>query len=166
MARTKTPIDLIDSGSATSGHLAQADGAGGTSFGPFSATSHDHERFIVFTFTDPTADLTTGDNKAFVHIPAPMAGMNLTAVHAVVSTAPVTSGVTIQIHNVTSAADMLSTELTIDATETGSETAATPAVIDTAEDDVALNDVIRLDIDAVGGTAAKGLCVTLTFEMP
>jgi hypothetical protein len=61
---------------------------------------------------------------------------------------------------------MLTTKITIDSTETGSDTAATPAVIDTANDDVATNDVIRIDVDAISTTAAKGLIVTLTFKLP
>ncbi len=62
---------------------------------------------------------------------------------------------------------MLSTAITIDTTETGSDTAATAAVINTSNDDVTTNDVIRVDVDAIhSGTAAKGLIVTLDFRIP
>ena len=92
--------------------------------------------------------------------------MDLVDVHAEVITAGTTGTTDIQIHNVTQAADMLSTKLTIDSGETGSDTAAAAAVIDTANDDVAENDMLRIDIDAVSTTAAQGLIVTLGFRLP
>jgi hypothetical protein len=61
---------------------------------------------------------------------------------------------------------MLSTKITIDSGETGSDTAAAAAVIDTSEDDIATNDLIRVDVDAISTTAAKGLVVTLEFRLP
>ena len=51
-------------------------------------------------------------------------------------------------------------------TETGSDTAATAAVINASNDHVNTNDVIRVDLDAVQTTAAKGLIVTLGFQLP
>lgn len=121
-------------------------------------------RYIQFVVTNYTSDTSTGDGKAYAHIPNSLNGLNLVEVHAEVITAGTTNTTDIQIHNLTQAADMLSTKLTIDSTETGSDTAATAAVIDTANDDVAENDVIRIDVDAVHSTPAKGLLVTLGFE--
>jgi hypothetical protein len=48
----------------------------------------------------------------------------------------------------------------------GEHTAATAAVINASYDDVAENDLLRIDIDAVSTTAPKGLIVTLGFAMP
>lgn len=113
---------------------------------------------------DFTTSLTTGDGKYYIHIPASFNGMNLITVHAEVITAGITGTTDIQIRNVTDSVDMLSTELTIDSNETGSDTAVTPAVIDTTKDDVATNDLLAVDIDAISsGTAPKGLLVTLEF---
>ena len=81
-------------------------------------------------------------------------------------TAGTTNTLDIQIHNLTQTADMLSTKLTIDSAETDSATAATAAVIDTANDDVATGDRIRIDVDAVHTTASKGLVVELQFALP
>lgn len=108
-------------------------------------------------------DVTTGDGKSYLHIPTALNGVNLISVHAEVITAGTTGTTDIQIHNVTQAVDMLSTKLTIDSAETGSDTAATPAVIDTNNDDVAAHDLIRVDVDAVSSTAPKGLLITLGF---
>lgn len=105
----------------------------------------------------------TGDGKAYLHIPPDISGLNLVYVHAEVETAGTTGTMDIQIHNVTQAADMLTTKLTIDSGETGSDTAATAAVIDTANDDVSTNDLLRIDVDAVHTTPAEGLIVTMGF---
>lgn len=119
---------------------------------------------FVIPVEDGGTNLSTGNNKAFVTIPAKLDGMNLSSVHARVITAPTGAAISIQVHNLTDTTDMLSTALTIDATEVGSDTAATPAVIDTAADDVATNDVIQIDIDQVGSTVTgAGLVVRLGF---
>jgi|GEM_PF-2024754 len=118
---------------------------------------------VIFEFG---ASVQTGDGKFYLHVSSAIAGMNLVAVHAEVITAGTTGTSDIQIANVTQAADMLSTVITIDSAETGSDTAATPAVIDTGNDDVAENDLLRIDVDAVSTTAPLGLIVTLEFRLP
>jgi len=118
---------------------------------------------VVIQVVSPTTDLSTGDGKFYLTIPPELNGMVLSAVHARVITAGTTNTTDIQIANVTDAVDILSTKLTIDSTETGSDTAATPAVINASNDDMATNDLIRIDIDAVSTTAPKGLIIRLTF---
>lgn len=120
----------------------------------------------VLVTTDFDTDTAVADGGNFFHIPAGLDGYNIVEVHAEVITAGTTNTTDVQIANVTSAADILSTKLTIDSAETGSDTAATPAVINAAEDDVAENDLLRFDIDAVSTTAAKGLIVTVGFRKP
>lgn len=123
-------------------------------------------RYFQLVCYDWTTDIATGDGKYYMHITPALTGMNLVYVHAFVVTAGTTGTTDIQIANVTDAVDMLSTKLTIDSTETGSNTAATPAVINTSTDDVATNDVLRIDIDAASTTKPKGLVVTLGFQLP
>lgn len=113
-----------------------------------------------------SSSLATGDGQGFFRVPDELNGMNLTGVAAAVYTAGTTGTCDIQIRNKTQSADMLTTKLTIDSTETDSSTAATAAVIDTANDDVATGDIIAIDIDAVQTTAAKGLVVQMRFELP
>lgn len=117
-------------------------------------------QLVVVEFT---ASVSTGNGKFYFHVDDRVAGLNLKAVHAEVISAGTTGTTDIQIQNVTQAADMLSTVITIDSGETGSDTAATPAVIDTANDDVAENDLLRVDIDAVQTVPPQGLIVTLKF---
>ena len=124
-------------------------------------------RYVQVMVTAPTGETEAGDGAAYIHIPAAYAGMNLVEVHAEVITAPTGSAETYNIYNVTDSVDMLSTALTIDAGETGSDTAATAAVINTSNDDVAQNDLLRIDVDGVGSTtAAQGLIITLGFQLP
>ena len=121
---------------------------------------------ITLLVSDPAGSaITTGDGKAYWRVPSALNGMDLTAVAAAVTTASSSGIPTVQIHNLTQAADMLSTKLTIDANETDSSTAAAAAVIDAANDDVATGDMLRIDID-VAGTGAKGLMVELQFRLP
>lgn len=120
-------------------------------------------RGVQIVVTDFTTDVATGNGQFYFHIDPSMVG-DLIDVHAEVITAGTTGTTDIQIHNLTQAADMLSTVITIDSSETGSDTAAVAAVIDTANDDVVENDLIRIDVDDVSTTAPKGLIVTLGFR--
>jgi hypothetical protein len=123
-------------------------------------------RVIQIQVSDPAGSaITTGDGKAYFRVNSQLNGYNLTAVAAALTTVSSSGIPTVQIHNLTQTADMLSTKLTIDQSETDSSTAATPAVIDTGNDDVATADMLRIDID-VAGTGAKGLIVELTFSLP
>lgn len=124
------------------------------------------KKTVQLTCVDYATDTAVGDGVGYFHVPAALAGFNIVAVHAEVITAGTTGTTDIQIHNVTAAADILSTKLTIDSGETGSDTAATPAVISATEDDLTENDLIRIDVDAVSTTAAKGLIVTLDCQLP
>lgn len=111
---------------------------------------------------DDATTITTGDGKVIFGIEPALNGLNLTAIWGYVTTVSSSGIVTVQIRNVTDSQDMLSTKLTIDASEFSSDTAAAAAVIDTAHDDVATGDRIAVDID-VAGTGAKGLGLVLTF---
>lgn len=123
-------------------------------------------RYIQCIVVDFTTNIATGDGKFYIHIPQALHNMNLVEVHARVITAGTTNTTDIQIANATDSVDMLSTKLTIDSGETGSNTAATAAVIDKTKDDVQQNDLLRIDVDAVSTTAPKGLIVTLGFKLP
>ena len=129
-------------------------------------TIDDVTREVVLYVTEATTDTDTGDGQIYFTIGETLDGLNLTAVHARVITAGVTGTLDVEVYNVTDSVDMLSTTLTVDTTELGSETAATPAVIDPTNDDVAEFDLLRIDVDAVHTTPAKGLIVRLTFEAP
>jgi len=110
---------------------------------------------IGIACSDETTTLTTGTAKATFRMPY---AMTLTDVRATVTTAPTGSVLTVDINE--SGTTVLSTKITIDATEKTSETAATAPVIS----DSALADdaEITIDIDTVGSTVAgAGLKVWL-----
>jgi hypothetical protein len=115
------------------------------------------------------SNVTTGDGKIYFQTPVSLAGYNLVNVRAGVG-APSSGGsgtVDVQIHNITQAADILSTKITIDVDERSSATAAAAAVINAAEDDITDGDMLRIDVDAATSTSIPtGLFVTLGFQLP
>jgi hypothetical protein len=127
-------------------------------------------RYVTLTVFGADSPTSVGNGKTFISIPPDVNGMNLTYVFASFMTvgSGQSTALSVQLRNVTDSVDMLSTNVTIDANELSSATAATAAVINTARDDVVTNDQIAIDVDGVptGGTAAKGLYVTLGFSWP
>jgi hypothetical protein len=124
-------------------------------------------RYMSFQLNGSTA-LTT-DDVAFARIPAGLNGMNLVSVTGSVGTGAAgasSSGTpTFTVTNVTDTANMLSTALTIDATEYTSADATAAAVIDTTKDDVATDDLIKVAC-TVAGTGTTYATITLGFALP
>jgi len=149
---------------ATNGQFLTNDGAD-ASWDDLPACSV--ARSVVIKVVGDTDSFSTGDGQVYYTVPDILNGMNLTgaAAHVYTASASTASIVTVQVRNVTQTADMLSTRITIDATETDSSTAAAAAVIDTGNDDVATADVIAIDVD-VAPAGALGLEVRLKFETP
>lgn len=110
---------------------------------------------IGVAVSDEVSDLTTGTAKVTFRTPC---AITLTDVRANVNTAPTGATITVDINE--GGTTILSTKLTIDATEKTSESAATPAVI--SDSSLADDAEMTVDIDQVGsGTAGKGLKVWL-----
>ena len=113
------------------------------------------EEVFIISLSDETTDLTTGNGKASFNMPF---AMTLTGVKATVNTAPVGSTIIVDINEAGST--ILSTKLSIDASELTSSSAASAAVISDAS--LANDALITFDIDQIGSsTAGKGLKVTL-----
>ena len=124
----------------------------------FVPSSLDHDnptQSLIVACSDETTALTTGNAKATFRMPY---AFTLTAVRASVTTAPVGSTLTVDINEAGST--ILSTKITIDASEKTSTTAATPPVI--SDTSLADDAQMTVDIDQVGSsTAGAGLKVTL-----
>lgn len=124
-------------------------------------------RYVSVSLNGATA-LTTSD-KAYLRIPAGLTGMNLVSVTGAVGTGAAgssSSGTpTFTVKNVTDNQQMLSTNLTIDANEYTSATAATAAVINTSFDDVATDDLIEIAC-TTAGTGTTYATITLGFQLP
>ena len=106
--------------------------------------------------------VTTGDGKAYVTIPAALNGMNLIRAQATVVTAGTTNATTIMVHNLTDASDMLSGAISI----ASAGKVGTVGTVNTSEDDVVTNDILRIDVDSVSTTPPQGLMVVLEFQLP
>lgn len=114
---------------------------------------------IALYFGKPGDTLATGDNQS-VHY-CDMAG-KIIKVKADVDTASSSGTPTFPIRK--NNTDTLSTNITIDANETSSETAATPPVIKSdGSEVVAKDDALRADCD-VAGTGTKGAVVYIWIE--
>jgi hypothetical protein len=110
---------------------------------------------IAIAASDETSDLTTGTAKATFRMPY---AFTLTAVRASVTTAPTGATLTVDINE--SGTTILSTKITIDATEKTSTTAVTAPVI--SDSALADDSEITIDIDQIGSTiAGAGLKIYL-----
>jgi len=125
-------------------------------------------RYVGVVVADSGTALTTGDGKAYFHVPAGLAGMDLMEAHAEVNTAPAGSTIIIEVSKNGNSTQMLTTNITIDAGETGSDSAAALRAYATdGSEAVAENDLIQININQIGsGTAGSGLIVTLGFRIP
>ena len=161
-------VEIATSAETTTGTDAtraiSPDGLAGSEFG---------KRTVSILVSDPNGDaITTGDGKAVFPVDTTLNGMNLVAVKGYLSTVSSSGAPNVQIRRsrrssatARTTVDMLSTALTIDASEFESADAATAAAINTSNDDVQTGDMIFIDIDGAG-TGAKGLQVLLTFQLP
>jgi len=120
---------------------------GGSSWAEFTASASAPTESIIIACGDETTAATTGTAKVTFRMPY---AFTVTAVRASVTTAPTGSTFIIDINE--SGTTILSTKLSIDATEKTSTTAASAAVIS----DAALADdaEITIDFDQVGSTIA------------
>lgn len=111
--------------------------------------AHPHSGTIALYFPvgDETTALTTGTAKLSISLPF---AMRLTAVRACLATASSSGNVTVDINE--AGVSILSTVITIEASEKSSVTAATQPVI--SDKELADDALITVDIDGAGTNAA------------
>lgn len=112
----------------------------------------------VIAASDETTAITATTSKVIWRSPC---AFTVTAVRASLSTAQASGSIfTVDIHEGTSGGTtILSTKLTIDNTELTSTTAATPPVI--SDTSLADDAEMRIDVDQIGDSGAKGLKVMI-----
>jgi hypothetical protein len=131
-------------------------------------------RYVTIECVPDSTALTTGDGACYWPVHADFAGWTVVDAKARVGAAVSSAGavnVDIDICGAVATGircsgtnrDLLSTNITIDANEDRSETAATPRVINPANDDLAAGEWVRWNIDAAG-TGTQGLYVTITIQ--
>lgn len=112
-----------------------------------STTNFRVNEVFIFACSDEITPISTGTAKLTYRMPY---AFTLTGVRASVTTAPTGSTIVIDINE--SGTTLLSTKLSIDASEKTSTTAATPAVI--SDSSIADDAEITIDFDQVGSTVA------------
>jgi len=123
------------------------------------------EKTVILKVYDEASAVTDGDDQMRFAIPDALSGMDLVSCGAHVYTGPTSSSMEIDIYNVDSAVDMLTSCMKIDQGEKDSKDATSQAVINTDADGVIAGEEIQVDVtDAASG--AKGLEVRLTFKKP
>ena len=120
------------------------------------------QRTVVIKCVADTIAPFTGNGITHFVVPSTLDSKNLYTAEAHVYTVGTAGSITnVQIHNLTTGYDMLSTPITIDLNEKDSITAATPSVL-SSNNGVSTDDVIRLDVDAVA-TNTLGLEIRMVF---
>ena len=109
---------------------------------------------------DFATELAVADGVGYIVIPAECNGMNLISARADVITPGTTNASTFDIYNVTDGVSMLSSAISI-----ASGAKSGTGTVDTAHDDVATGDIIRIDVNTLSTTKPKGLIVTLAFRL-
>jgi len=105
-------------------------------------------------------ELEVADWVGYIIIPAECNGMNLISARADVITAGTTNASTFDIYNVTDETTMLSSAISI-----ASGATSGTGTVDTAHDDVATGDIIRIDCNSISTIPPKGLIITLAFRL-
>lgn len=125
------------------------------------AIAEARDEVIMVAVSDETSDLAVGDNQLLFRMPF---GLVLDEIRASVGTAPTGSTIVIDVEvdsTESSGGSILSTLLTIDATEKTSTTAVTPAVI--SNNYLPDDSEVAINIDQVGSTVA-GAGLKITFK--
>ena len=121
-------------------------------------------RTIIIKAIPDADDTYVGDGITAITIPATFDGLYLYSIGGHVYTAGAGATTDVQLYNLTTAVDVLTTKLTIDAGELDSSTATTAVVIG-SQNRVYTATVLRIDVDQIAsGTAAKGLEIRMEFR--
>ena len=115
------------------------------------------EDYMILSVTADNTDIQTGTGQFRFRLPFAMELYQIP--RASLSTASSSGAVTVDINS--GGSTIFSTNLTIDANETTSITAATPAVLSTTS--IADDSQITIDVDGAG-TGARGLKITLYYR--
>lgn len=121
-------------------------------------------KIVSQMITAPTTALSTGDGQGYIHICSPLSNKNLVYCHLRLIAPGAGTGTTrfqIARNRSGSVVDILSTTLDIERTQTQS---SGTYVINTLNDDMLDNDLLRIDVDQLTSTPGSGAIVTLGFE--
>ena len=124
----------------------------------------DRKTVVLKTLAEASS-VPSGDDLMRFTVPSALNGMDLISCGAHVYTAPTSNSLHIDIYNITSEGDMLTSCMKIDQDSKDTNAATSGAVINTSFDGVTTAEELRVDVTSVG-SGAKGLEVRLTFKKP
>lgn len=134
------------------------------------------DKNVSVQLNDGTA-MTVGDGKAYFRIPETYNGFDvINSTLSLMGGASSSGTPTVQIARGRQAAptsahafvDVFSTPITVDVSEYDSKDATTPPVVNTANDDLATGDLLRIDVDNIGtglGDTVRWI-VSITMRKP
>lgn len=128
-----------------------------------------YQKDLSIPIASESTAVATGDAQVCYAVPASLNGFKINTVGAHVYTVSSSGTPTFMLHKKllsdNSLVDILSTALTIDASERDSSSAATAAVINTSNNSVATGDEVCVDVDTAG-TGTTGAEIRLSFIKP
>lgn len=150
------PRTTLDVNGTVSGSIIKATTISGSIIRSQYAISPTCIPFVLF---GTGTAMTTGSGKTRLPLPYTMSGARLGVIKIFSDSSGVGGTAGVQLRDVTKGnRKLLSTVVSIDSSESGSTTAATPAVIDATKNDIGLDDIIYMDVTSIHSTrAAKGL---------
>lgn len=127
------------------------------------AWSYAGTKSVSICVFDSLTTPSTWDGKVYFTIPSALNWMKLVRANANAITVWSSWSMTVQIHNLTDTVDMLTWLISV----WFLDYAGTPWTIDTSNDVVATDDLLRIDVDSIYSTGSpKWLIVTLDFRLP
>lgn len=141
----------------TSGNVLTSDGTAWQSAAPAEKET------VYFQVVD--ADETTPNDTGVGNftIPPLLDDYDITQIEAYVYTVSSSGNITVQVRNVTTSQNILSTVATIEAGDFNSTTATTRSVVNSSYKTVSVGDIIRIDATYTGASAL-GLDVSISME--
>jgi hypothetical protein len=125
-------------------------------------------RIVQLMCFAPTEDLAVGDTEGtgYFVVPAELNGYRLVGQTMRVITPGVTGSSTMSILNDTDSQEMLLSAATIETGEYSTLTSAQPGTVDTNHNDLATDDLLKVNVDGVSSVVPKGLIAVLKLQLP
>ena len=171
LSESFNPADIATASDAASDAISKVAGVSDVASNAQSkitarSATWDTKTLILKVYNEASA-IAVGDGAMYFAVPAALNGMNLTSVGGHLYTAATSGVVGVQIANVTSGVDMLSSarilEWDVAEKDTADAAASSVAVISTGADGVVTGEEIRIDIDDAA-SGAKGMEIRLSFR--
>ena len=159
---------VLEQGDTMTGSLTVHGTMSGTTFsGKTLEVQQVNPTYLPFQITLSGTALAVSSGTVAFTVPPALNGFNICDAVYQTDNAGITGTNDLQLYNITDGTHVYSTPFSIDSLENTSETAATPGVINTSNDDVNTDEVLLFGVAEIhSGTAAQGLKGYLKFCLP